>query len=327
MEFGVPWPGAAAGAEAEAAGATAFVTGEFADHDPYVGLTEMVNHTTAAKCGTGIAYAFARTPYAHATALRQLHRAAGDRLFAGLGSGAFRINRDWFSVPADRPVERMGEAVQALRAYLHAENGERVVFSGEFYEINALIQAPIMGKLDIPILVGAFNQRMIREAARVADGVIGHGLFTSRWWNDVVRPNSGNGLEYGWVITAIDDDDPDRAVLDARRMVGFYLTVKTYDPYVEFHGWQEPVATIRAAFAKGDMDTVAAAVTDEMLEAITVCGTTKQAQELLASRSGGLPRDIAFFSTPSFLVGYRRREAYARASLALVADATAPGGH
>jgi hypothetical protein len=184
-----------------------------------------------------------------------------------------------------------------------------------------------MGKLDIPILVGAFNQRMIREAARVADGVIGHGLFTSRWWNDVVRPNSGDGLEYGWVITAIDDDDPDRAVLDARRMVGFYLTVKTYDPYVEFHGWQEPVATIRAAFAKGDMDTVAAAVTDEMLEAITVCGTTKQAQELLASRSGGLPRDIAFFSTPSFLVGYRRREAYARASLALVADATAPGGH
>jgi alkanesulfonate monooxygenase SsuD/methylene tetrahydromethanopterin reductase-like flavin-dependent oxidoreductase (luciferase family) len=327
MEFGLPWPGVAAAAEAEPAGVTAFVTGEFADHDPYVGLTEMVHGTTRARCGTGIAYAFARTPYAHATALRQLARGAEGRLFAGLGTGAYRINRDWFSVPADRPVARMGEAVRALRAYLHAENGERIVFNGEFYNIDALIQAPVLGKLDIPILVGAFNRLMIREAARVADGLIGHGLFTTRWWDEVVRPNSGDGLEYGWVITAIDDDDPDRAVRDARRMVGFYLTVKTYDPYVEFHGWQEPVAQIRAAFAKGDMDTVADAVTEEMLEAVTVCGTTKQAQELLESRGDGLPRDVAFFSPPSFLVGFKRREAYSRASLRLIADVTAAGGH
>jgi len=327
MEFGMPWPGASVGADAEQAGTTAFVTGEFADHDPYVSLAEMVAASSEAKCGSGIAYAFSRTPFAHATALRQLARKADGRLFAGLGSGAFRINRDWFSVPADRPVARIGETVQALRAYLHAENGERVVFKGEFYDINAMIQAPILGKLDIPILIGAFNKLMIQEASRVADGVIGHGLFTSRWWNDVVRPNadssdSGRGLEYGWVITAIDDDDPDRAILDARRMVGFYLTVKTYDPYVEFHGWQEPVERIRTAFAKGDMDGLAANVTDDILESITICGTTEQAKQMLATRAGGLPRDIAFFSSPSFLVGRKRLESYGRASLGLIKDAT-----
>jgi hypothetical protein len=325
MEFGLPWPGATVGAEAEAAGATAFVTGEFADHDPYLSLADMVGGTESAQCGTGIAYAFARTPFAHATALRQLSRTGGkDRLFAGLGSGAFRINRDWFSVTADRPVARTGETVQALRAYLHAENGERVVFKGEFYEIDAMIQAPIMGKLDIPILIGGFNRRMVAEAARVADGVIGHGLFTSRWWDEVVRPNSGDGLEHGWVITAINDDEPERAILDARRMVGFYLTVKTYDPYVEHHGWQQPVAELRAAFAKGDMEGLAAAVTDEILEAVTICGTTEQARQMLAARAGGLPRDIAFFSPPSFLVGHRRVEAYARASLALIKEMPTP---
>jgi len=318
----MPWPGAAAGVEAEQAGTAAFVTGEFADHDPYVSMASMVASTSHAKCGPGIAYAFSRTPFAHATALRQLSRQAPGRLFAGLGSGAFRINRDWLSVPPDRPVARIGETVQALRAFLHAENGERVVFKGEFYDIDAKIQAPILGKLDIPIILGAFNKRMIQEAARVADGIIGHGLFTSRWWNDVVRPNSGDGLEYGWVITAINDDDPDRAILDARRMVGFYLTVKTYDPYIDFHGWQEPVERIRAAFAKGDMDGVATNVTDEMLESITLCGTTERARQLLAARAGGLPRDIAFFSSPSFLVGRKRVESYARASLGLIGDVT-----
>ena len=327
MEFGMPWPGPSVAAEAEQAGTAAFVTGEFADHDPYVSLAEMVTTTTTAKCGSGIAYAFSRTPFAHATALRQLSRRAKGGLFAGLGSGAFRINRDWLSVPADRPVARIGETVQALRAFLNAENGERIVFKGEFYEIDAMIQAPILGKLDIPIVLGAFNKLMIQEAARVADGVIGHGLFTSRWWNDVVRPNSdssdsGRGLEYGWVITAINDDDPQRAILDARRMVGFYLTVKTYDPYVEFHGWQEPVERIRAAFAKGDMDGFAANVTDEILESITLCGTTEQATQMLAGRAGGLPRDIGFFSPPSFLVGRKRLEGYAHSSLALIKDVT-----
>jgi 5,10-methylenetetrahydromethanopterin reductase len=330
MEFGMPWPGESVGREAEAAGTSAFVTGEFADHEPYLSVAEMANATTSAKIGTGIAYAFARTPFAHATALRQLSRTAPGRLFAGLGSGAYRINRDWFSVEADRPVARMAEAVQALRAYLHAENGERIVFKGEFYDINANIQAPILGKLEIPILVGAFNTKMVTAAGRVADGVIGHGLFTTRWWNEVIRPGAEQGaadagrtdrpLEYGWVITAIDDDDPERAILDARRMIGFYLTVKTYDPYVAWHGWDEPVQQLRAAFAKGDMDGLAAAVTDEMLNAVAICGTSDQARSTLRGREGGLPRDVAFFSQPSFLVGFRRREQYARSSLCLVKD-------
>jgi 5,10-methylenetetrahydromethanopterin reductase len=328
VEFGMPWPGVDVGREAEAAGARAFVTGEFADHEPYLSVAEMAGATSTARIGTGIAYAFARTPFAHATALRQLSRSAPGRLFAGLGSGAFRINRDWFSVPADHPVQRMSEAVQALRAYLHAENGERIRFKGEFYDIDADIRAPILGRLDIPILVGAFNPKMITETARVADGVIGHGLFTSRWWDEVVRPNVKTGaadrdadlLEYGWVITAIDDADPDRAVLDARRMIGFYLTVKTYDPFVAHHGWEEPVAQLRAAFARGDMDGLAAAVTDEMVHSIAICGSTEQAKAALADRTGGLPRDVAFFSQPSFLVGFRRREAYARSSLALVEE-------
>ncbi|KAA9163683.1 LLM class flavin-dependent oxidoreductase [Amycolatopsis acidicola] len=319
MRFGMPWPGPGVAREAEQAGAAAFCTGDFADHDPYTTLVEMVANTERALLGPAIAYAFSRTPYAHATAMRQLHAKAPGRLFLGLGSGAFRVNRDWFGVPADRPVARIAETVDVVRAWLRAENGEKVQYSGEFYSADADVRAPVLGRLDIPVLLAAFNRRMAATAGRVADGVIGHGLFTASWWRDVVRPAAGDeGTEHGWVITAVDDAAPERAIRDARRMIAFYLTVKTYDPYVAHHGWEGPVERLRAAFRAGDTDAMADAVTDEMLADIAVCGRTTDAKAALARRAGSLPRDVAYFAPPSFLVSARRRAAYARASLALI---------
>jgi len=186
----------------------------------------------------------------------------------------------------------------------------------------------VLGRIDAPILLGAFNRLMAAAAGRAADGVIGHGLFTRTWWEDVIRPAVARGVaqaeheaipaEHGWVITAIDDDDPERAVMDARRMIAFYLTVKTYDPYVEHHGWTAQTAAIRQAFAERDTDAMAKAVTDDMLEAIAVCGTTADGRAALARRGDSLPRDVAYLAAPSFMVSERRGRRYALASLALL---------
>lgn len=331
MKIGMPWPGAGVAAEAEQAGVGAFCTGEFVDHEAYTTLAEMVAATETALVGPAIAYAFARTPYAHAAAIRSLAPRAGERLFLGLGSGAAKINRDWFGVPPERPVERMADLVAAVRVWLHAENGQRVRHEGEFYPVDADVRAPVLGRLDVPVLIAGFNKRMAATAARVGDGVIGHGLFTRSWWDDVVRPAVEKGVaerapgtgdarpvEHGWVITAVDDAAPERAVLDCRRMIAFYLTVKTYDPFVAHHGWEEPVERLRAAFRAGDTGGMAEAVTDEMVSEIAVCGTTADAQEALRRRAGSLPRDVAYFAPPSYLVSPRRKEAYGRAVLGLL---------
>ncbi|MEV2218395.1 LLM class flavin-dependent oxidoreductase [Nocardia vinacea] len=326
MKFGMPWPGRDVGKEAEQAGVEAFCTGDFVDHDAYLTVAEIVADTERALVGPAIAYAFARTPYAHATAMRQLHAQAPGRLFLGLGTAAFRINRDWFGVPADRPVDRIAETIDVVRAWLHAENGEKIQYSGEFYSIDADVRAPVLGRLDIPVLLAGFNSRMAATAGRVGDGVIGHGLFTHTWWNDIVRPAvergaAGSGrrpLEHGWIITAIDDNAPERAIADARRMIAFYLTVKTYDPYVAHHGWESPVAQLRSAFRAGDTDGMAKAVTDEMLAEIALCGTTADARAALTRRADALPRDVGYFAPPSYLVSPKRRAAYAHSSLALI---------
>jgi 5,10-methylenetetrahydromethanopterin reductase len=333
MQWGMPWPGPDLAREAEEAGAAAFCAGEFADTSAYVTATEMARSTTTALSGPGIAYAFARSPFVHASSVRHLHRIAPGRVFLGLGSGTARMNRDWFGVDSSHPARRMAELVTCIRAFLEAENGESVRFGGEFYSIDAHVRAPVLGRLDVPILLGAFNRHMIRTAGRVADGVLGHPLFTDRWWTEMVDPQlsvgaSGAGRDaaalrrWGWITTAIDDDDPQHAVVDAKRQIAFELTVRTYDTLVELHGWQDEVAAVRADFADGELRNLGRHVSDDMLWAIAVCGDTAQAKEMLAARTR-LP-DIGFCSAPGFLVSPRRRAHYGRQTLRLFSETGVP---
>jgi len=145
--------------------------------------------------------------------------------------------------------------------------------------VDADIRAPVFGRLDVPILIGAFNKLMVRVAARSGDGILGHGLFNDRWWGEVIEPELARGAawagrdpsalrRWGWLITAIDDGDPDRAIRDAKLQIAFYLTVRTYDSLVELHGWQGQVEAIRKTFRSDRPDTIADHVTDEMLWAI-----------------------------------------------------------
>lgn len=332
MQWGLPWPGAEQARTAESAGAVAFCTGEFADVDAYVTSTEMALGTSSAVVGPGIAYAFARSPFVHASALRHLHRLAPDRVFLGLGAGSFRMNRDWFGVDSSHAAPRMSELIRAIRAFLAAENGERITFEGRFYSIDADVRAPVFGRLDIPILIGAFNKHMVRTVGRDADGILGHGIFTDRWWSEAVAPELRVGAaevgrsvadlrRWGWIITAIDDEDPEGAIAAARRQIAFYLTVKTYDPLVELHGWQDEVAAIRRAFRESPA-AIGDHVSDEMLWSIAVCGDTGQAREMLARRSE-LP-DVGFLSCPGFLVGRKARARYNQTAIGFASDTFAP---
>ncbi|MGH3556059.1 MAG: LLM class flavin-dependent oxidoreductase [Mycobacterium sp.] len=329
MKWGLPWPGRERAAEAEAAGASTFCSGEFSDKSAYVTTTEMALGTTEAMVGPGIAYAFARSPFVHAASVRQLNQLAPERIFLGLGAGTARMNRNWFGIDASRPAARMGELVEVIKAYLHAENGEPIKFDGEFYSIDADIRAPVFGRLDVPILIGAFNKVMLRVAGRTADGVLGHGLFTDRWWDEVVTPELARGAgesgrdadalrRWGWLITAIDDGDPERANREARLQIAFYLTVRTYDSLVSLHGWQDEVAAIRRTFRTGRPDTIAEHVTDDMLWKVAVCGDTAQATEMLKARK--LLAETVFIAPPSFLVGRRRRSAYDAAAIRFAAE-------
>jgi alkanesulfonate monooxygenase SsuD/methylene tetrahydromethanopterin reductase-like flavin-dependent oxidoreductase (luciferase family) len=287
----------------------------------------MAATTSTAWVGTSVAYAFARSPFVHASAIRQAHALAPDRVFLGLGSGTRRMNADWFAVQADRPLARMADLVGAVNAYLTAPKMQRVRHEGEFYPLDAAIMAPVLGALEVPVLLGAFNPGMLKVAGRVADGITGHGLFTDRWWDETVDPNLAAGAQqagrdastlrrWGWVITSIDDEDPARAERDARLMIAFYVTVKTYDTLASMHGWDGAVEEVRTAFRANDHDGMAKAVPTDMLDSIAVYGTRAEARDRIAARRR-LPQ-LRFHSAPTFMVSERRRRAYEEAIIDLL---------
>ncbi|ORB71488.1 LLM class flavin-dependent oxidoreductase, partial [Mycobacterium timonense] len=70
--------------------------------------------------------ALARSQFLHAAPDPPLWTLAPGRVFLGLGSGTSRMNKDWFGVDAAHPAPRMAELIEVIRAFLHAENGERV---------------------------------------------------------------------------------------------------------------------------------------------------------------------------------------------------------
>jgi len=221
--------------------------------------------------------------------------------------------------------------VGAIRSYLIAPNMRPVRHDGEFYPIDAAIMAPVLGPIDVPIVLGAFNEGMLRVAGRVADGIIGHGLFTDRWWDETIDPNLAVGAvaagrdpstlrRWGWVITSVNDDDPGRAERDARLMVAFYVTVKTYDTLTSMHGWDSGVAAVRDAFRRQDIDGMAAAVPQDMLDSIAIYGTTVEARDRIAARRR-LP-ELRFHSPPSFMVSPKRMTAYNESIVDLLKEST-----
>lgn len=151
---------------------------------------------------------------------------------------------------------------------------------------------------------------MVRTAGRVADGVLRHGLFTDRWWTESVEPalsrraaDSGREpADYrrgGWLITAIDDEDPAWAIREAKLQIALYLTVRTYDSLVELHGWQAEVAAIPTAFRSDHPDSIADHVTDDMLWSIAICVNTGKTREIISTRTH-LP-DLALDLGPAYL--------------------------
>jgi alkanesulfonate monooxygenase SsuD/methylene tetrahydromethanopterin reductase-like flavin-dependent oxidoreductase (luciferase family) len=152
-------------------------------------------------------------------------------------------------------------------------------------------------RADLPIYMAGVNPRMIEAAGRVGDGLVGHPLFTPEYVREVARPALARGAEHarreepppiaGYVITSV-EPDRDQARADARAIVAFNSTVKTYEVIHRLMGFERQAEAVRDAWRAGDFAGMAEAVTDEMLDAIALAGTPQEVRERFAQRWSGV---------------------------------------
>src|SRR5919106_802125 len=191
-------PGVAATVEAarlaEDAGFESVWTTEFPDRSATISLAAVAQATERVTVGTAIAYAFGRTPLVLAAEARDLDQLSGGRLIIGLGTGTKRMQRDWHGLDGEHPAPRMEELVPLVRSLLRLHEGP-LEHEGRFYRAVVHPTAPVAPPLrtDLPLYMGGVNARMVEAAGAVADGLVGHPLFTRGYVEDVVRPALAKG--------------------------------------------------------------------------------------------------------------------------------------
>ncbi len=295
--------------QAEAAGLDGVWTTEFYDKDAFVRMTAMGLATSRIRICSGIAYAFVRNPVLTAAGAADMDELTDGRIVLGLGTGTRRMNESWYGIPFAHPAPKVRETVQLLQALWAARGGPRFKFDGRFYQIELDNYRLAQLKHDrIPVYVAGVNTGMISVAGEVADGLVGHPLYSRRYLKEVVRPAlergtarggraPGSAKIAGYVIASVSEDG-DRARQEAKNQIAFYSTVRTYDPILDLHGWEEPKQRIRAAFAIRDWPAMIAAVPDEMVGEIAIAGTPTECRAQLEQWDGLI--DEALLYSPTF---------------------------
>ena len=253
---------------------------------PFIPLAVAAGATSRIKLATGIALAFARSPFETAVAAMDLDRISGGRFTLGLGTSVKSWSEGFFGMEYGKPVEHMREVVEIVRLVIaKSHTGELTRYDGKYHQLDFSefnpLGAPV--RTDLPIWIAALRAPLIRLAGEVADGVIGHPIWSIEWATTKVMDDLKAGLAKGgkqrsdiefnmWLFVA-PNDDRRQAIEDARATVAFYGGIEQYEEYFAAHGFRKEAQRLQAGVKSGDYRSVKHLVTDEMAQTFVVCGT------------------------------------------------------
>jgi probable F420-dependent oxidoreductase len=228
------------------------------------------------RIGTAVVPAQTRTPLVHAMAALSLSQLTGGNFILGIGLSSPNIVRDWGGQPYDKPLPRLREHVEVLRKML---GGEKVDYSGKTLAVKRFrLGGTPPG--EIPIYLGALNEQSLHLTGELCDGVVLN-MVPERALPQIlgaVRAGAeAAGRDPGKIevvsrlhVMITDDANAGRGLV--RGVFGAYAATPGYNRCFEWIGFADEARRIRESFAKGDRAGVAAAVTDDLCDAMAVVG-------------------------------------------------------
>jgi len=256
-------------------------------HDPFLPLFVAALTTERLSLGTGIAVAFARTPFAMAQTAWDLQRVSGGRLLLGLGTQVRAHVERRFSAPFEHPAARIVDYIRCLRAiWATFQNGVRPAYEGRFYRFTLISDFFNPGPIehpDIPISLAGVGERMARAAGEAADGFHVHPLHSPGYLRDVVRPAIAEAARAArrdpaqvaliapvFIITGETARECAAAESYARQQIAFYASTPTYRPFLAYHGFEALGKELSVLAREGRFADMPARVPDALLDAVAV---------------------------------------------------------
>lgn len=228
------------------------------------------------RLGTAIVPVFTRGPATLAQSCAALAAAAPGRVAIGLGTSTEAIVHRWNGLPFEAPLARVRDTVRFLRAAL---SGQRVKQAYQTFTVDGF-RLQLVPPEPPRLLVAALRPGMLRLAGQEADGAI------LNWLAPGDVPTAAAYLPHGTEIVArifvVADADPQRARAAARPLIAAYLTVDVYRRFHEWLGRGEALAPMWRAWGAGDRAGAAAAIPDEVVDALVVHGSPAQCRARVA---------------------------------------------
>ncbi|HET6214895.1 MAG TPA: LLM class F420-dependent oxidoreductase [Micromonosporaceae bacterium] len=253
------------------AGYTDLWSSEVAGADAFTPLALAAAWQPGVRIGTAIAPVFTRGPGLLAMTAAALAEAAPGRFALGIGASSPVIVGDWNSIPFQDPYPRSRDMLRFLRRALAGElvDEKYPTFAVRRFRLERPPAVPP------PVLLAALRPGMLRLAAAEADGVILNWLSASDVPGVLAAAGSPARPDFEVVARIFVCPTPDVALAReiGRRLVAAYLTVPAY---AEFHRWLgrgDALDGLWRAWAAGDRRAGAAAVPDEVVDALVLHGS------------------------------------------------------
>ncbi len=230
------------------------------------------------RLGAGVVSAFTRGPAVLASTAATMAQLAPGRFSIGVGSSSDVIVSRHNGLGFDRPYSRTRDVVRFLKM---AFAGERISERFNTFEISGY---RLGQPLERPpkVILAALRERMLRLAGAEADGAMLNWVSPEdvKAMTAIVREHNSDAEIVDRIMVCITED---RELVNrlVRPIAATYTAVGVYRAFHEWRGRGDQLAESWAAFDAGDRDAAAAAIPEDVIDAVCVHGTTDQCRARL----------------------------------------------
>jgi F420-dependent oxidoreductase-like protein len=286
----------AAAKRADSLGFDSLWTAEAYGSDAIVPLTWAAAHTERVHLGTAIMQMPGRTPAMTAMTAATIDQLSGGRFRLGLGVSGPQVVEGWHGEAYGKPLGKTREYVDIVRTILRREAA--LEHHGEHYDIpysgpdatglGKPLKTILHPRADIPIYLAAIGPKNVRLAAEIANGFLPVFWAPSRWqaaFGESLEGVDFTTFDVAPTVTVIMGDDVDACRAMVKPFAALYVGGmgargrNFYNDLACRYGFEAAAKEIQDLYLDGKKNEAAAAVPDELVDEIALCGPKERIAE------------------------------------------------
>ncbi|WP_304096203.1 5,10-methylenetetrahydromethanopterin reductase [Methanobrevibacter gottschalkii] len=246
----------------------AWITDHYNNKNVYETLALLAANTETIKIGPGVTNPYVRSPAIAASAIATIDEISEGRATFGIGPGD-KATFDALGIEWTKPVSTIKSAIADINTLLDGGKTEAGAALGGVKKVQD----------HIPIYMGAQGPKMLETAGAIADGVLINASNPKDY--EAAMPMIKKGIESAgekefdvgaYTATSIGADS--EAAKNAAKIVVAFIAAGSPPQVIERHGLPEGYnEKLGGLLAKGDFGGAIGAITEEALDAFSVCGT------------------------------------------------------